>query len=101
MPQIALRLLAQTVTLSVTDQGTEAAVLLLHAGAGPTSLRPLQRGLANYRTVLPIHPGFDETPRPLWCRRVADLTLIYLALIEQLGLTDVTVVGNSMGGWVA
>jgi pimeloyl-ACP methyl ester carboxylesterase len=101
MLQSVLPLLADTVSLSVMQQGTGSGVLLLHAGAGPTSIRPLQRELRDCRTVLPIHPGFDGTPRPLWCRRVTDLTLIYLALIQDLGLTDVTVIGNSMGGWIA
>ena len=32
---------------------------------------------------------------------MAGLAEAYAALLDELGLTDVTVVGNSMGGWIA
>jgi pimeloyl-ACP methyl ester carboxylesterase len=99
--QTTTELLAGSLSLSVIDEGDGEPVLLLHAGAGPTSMRSLQRAMPDSRTLLPVHPGFDGTPRPGWCRRIADLTLIYLSLIERLGLSNLTVIGNSMGGWVA
>ena len=40
-------------------------------------------------------------PRPEWFRRVDDLVLAYLALLEHLDLGEVVVVGNSIGGWIA
>ena len=32
---------------------------------------------------------------------VRDLAAAYIALLDELDLTDVTVIGNSFGGWVA
>jgi pimeloyl-ACP methyl ester carboxylesterase len=96
-----VKLLADSLTLSLIEEGKGPAVLLLHPGAGPTAMRPLVRALSGSRVLLPTHPGFDGTPCPMWCRRIADLATIYLALIERLELGPVTVVGNSMGGWIA
>jgi pimeloyl-ACP methyl ester carboxylesterase len=50
--------------------------------------------------VTPIHPGFGGTPRPLGLATVRGLTALYLALLDELDLTDVTVIGNSIGGWI-
>lgn len=92
------------VGLTVEDTGAGAAFLLLHGGAGPTSMRSFGARLvdeAGARVVLPTHPGFDLTPRPESLRTVRDLAGAYDALLDALDLHDVTVIGNSMGGWIA
>ncbi len=97
-----LVLLAGTLPLAVDEQGSGRPYLLLHGGAGPGLMAGLAAGLApTGRAVLPTHPGFAGQPRPEWFRRVDDLVLGYLALLEQLDLHDVVVVGNSVGGWLA
>ena len=96
------RLLAETLPLAFTDTGSGPALLLLHGGAGPSSMAGLADILAGtHRIVTPIHPGFDEEPRPGWFRTIGDLAIAYLALIERLALDDVVLVGNSAGGWIA
>ncbi|GAA1883523.1 alpha/beta fold hydrolase [Lapillicoccus jejuensis] len=92
------------VPLRVADRGSGRPVLLLHGGAGPTSVAPLAEALtASYpvRVVTPVHPGFDGTPRPEGVGSVGDLADAYVALLDVLGLEGVTVVGSSLGGWVA
>ena len=97
-----LSLLAETLPLQVDDAGEGRPYLLLHGGAGPGSMAGLAGALANSgRSILPTHPGFNAQPRPEWFHRTDDLVIAYLALIEQLGLQDVVVVGNSFGGWLA
>jgi len=97
-----LSLLAETLPLSVDDAGKGRPFLLLHGGAGPGSLAGLAGALAvSGRSILPTHPGFNAQPRPGWFHRVDDLVLAYLSLIEQLGLQDLVVIGNSFGGWLA
>ncbi|MCO5999541.1 alpha/beta fold hydrolase [Actinoallomurus rhizosphaericola] len=77
-------------------------VLLLHGGAGPRSVAGLAAALSERTYVVtPTHPGFDGTPRVPWLDSAADLADAYLDLLEELGLETVTVIGNSMGGWVA
>jgi pimeloyl-ACP methyl ester carboxylesterase len=92
------------VPLTVSERGAGRPLLLLHGGAGPASVAGLAGLLAErqgFRVLTPVHPGFDGTPRPDGLdsmRRLADL---YRELLGHLGLTGVTVVGSSIGGWVA
>jgi len=79
-----------------------AGVLLLHSGAGPRTMAGLAAALSEHAYVVtPVHPGFDGTPRVPWLDSVADLADAYLDLLAELGLTEVLVIGNSVGGWVA
>jgi pimeloyl-ACP methyl ester carboxylesterase len=97
-----LSLLAETLPLQVDDAGEGRPFLLLHGGAGPGSMAGLAGALSNSgRSILPTHPGFNAQPRPDWFRHTDDLVIAYLALIELLDLSNVVVVGNSFGGWLA
>lgn len=78
--------------------------LLLHGGGGPATMQGLATRLSE-RThapvLLPTHPGFGGTPRPGNLRTVKDLAGFYVDLLDTRELADVTVVGNSFGGWLA
>lgn len=77
-------------------------VLLLHGGAGPRSVAGLAGALSEHAYVaVPVHPGFDGTPRVPWLDSVADLADVYLDLLAELRLDEVMVIGNSIGGWIA
>jgi pimeloyl-ACP methyl ester carboxylesterase len=90
------------VELSYADRGRGAPVLLLHGGAGPALVSSLAERLSSdHRVIVPTHPGFLGTPRPTWLDRVDDLAFLYADLIDALELTNVLVVGNSLGGWIA
>ena len=92
------------IDLSVTMCGDGDPFLLLHGGAGPQSMGPFADLLAEAGTahvITPVHPGFGGTPRSDSVNTVRDLAAVYLALLDHLGLTDVTVIGNSLGGWIA
>jgi pimeloyl-ACP methyl ester carboxylesterase len=83
-------------------QAPRAGVLLLHSGAGPRSVAGLAAALSEHAyVVVPTHPGFDGTPRVPWLDSAADLADAYLDLLEELGLDEVMVIGNSIGGWIA
>ena len=90
------------VPVQFDDQGEGPVVLLLHGGGGPLTVQPFaDRLAATARVVTPTHPGFAGTPRPESLHTIAALAQLYAALLEDLDLTDVTVVGNSIGGWIA
>lgn len=92
------------VPITVTQRGDGRPVLLLHGGAGPQSVTDFADTLsqaARVRVLTPIHPGFGGTPRPEALHSVAGLAALYLTLLDKLDLTDVTIIGNSVGGWVA
>jgi pimeloyl-ACP methyl ester carboxylesterase len=92
------------VELTLEERGNGQPFLLLHGGAGPQSVAAFAQLLAEegHNLVLtPIHPGFGGTPRPERLNRVAGLAVLYSTLLDNLGLNDVTVIGNSVGGWIA
>jgi pimeloyl-ACP methyl ester carboxylesterase len=92
------------VDLTVDEQGEGRPFLLLHGGGGPDTVAgfgALLAGSRPARVITPTHPGFGGTPRPEALHTVAGLAGLYVALLDQLGLDDVTVVGNSIGGWIA
>jgi pimeloyl-ACP methyl ester carboxylesterase len=92
------------VPVSYGDRGTGHPFLLLHGGAGPQSVTGFADRLGEAgpaRVVTPVHPGFAGTPRPAGLNSIAGLARLYVSLLDGLGLDGVTVVGNSVGGWIA
>jgi pimeloyl-ACP methyl ester carboxylesterase len=92
------------VPVTVTERGHGRPVLLLHGGAGPDSVAGLADLLAArlpVRVLTPVNPGFGGTPRPVALDSVRKLGDVYGRLLGQLGLTGVTVIGSSIGGWIA
>jgi len=92
------------VDVSIDDRGVGRPVLLLHGGGGPQSVAgfaALLSGAEPARVITPTHPGFGGTPRPDALHSTAGLAALYAALLAELDLRDVTVVGNSIGGWIA
>jgi pimeloyl-ACP methyl ester carboxylesterase len=93
-----------TVELSLTERGDGHPFLLLHGGGGPLTVNAFGDLLAAERparVVIPTHPGFGGTPRPDSLESVPGLAALYISLLATLGLEGVTVIGNSIGGWIA
>ncbi len=85
-----------------TDAGHGHPYLLLHGGGGPLTVAGFAALLAGHgRVITPTHPGFGGTDRPAGMDSPAALAAAYVELLEALEMTDVCVVGNSLGGWVA
>ena len=72
-------------------------VLLLHGGGGPATMAPIAAHLDG--ALLPTHPGWNGTPLGD-VSRPADIAAGYLELLRSQGLTDVLVIGSSLGGWI-
>jgi pimeloyl-ACP methyl ester carboxylesterase/mannose-6-phosphate isomerase-like protein (cupin superfamily) len=92
------------VPVTVTEHGAGRPFLLLHGGAGPQSVDAFAGLLASEepaRVLVPTHPGFGGTPRPDGLDSIGSLARLYTRMLDELGLTGVTVVGNSIGGWIA
>jgi pimeloyl-ACP methyl ester carboxylesterase len=93
-----------SVEVTVEQQGSGRPFLVLHGGAGPQSVAAFAKMVAEEagnRVLMPTHPGFGGTPRPEVLHSVAGLAALYRDLLDVLGLEDVTVIGNSVGGWIA
>jgi pimeloyl-ACP methyl ester carboxylesterase len=92
------------IELTVATGGTGRPVLLLHGGAGPPSVAGFAQLLVDRhpaQVYTPTHPGFGGTPRPDWLTTIPRLAEVYARLLDQLDLDGVTMVGNSVGGWIA
>lgn len=82
--------------------GRGRPLLVLHpefaAGLWPPYLDALA---AQFHVVAPDHPGFGTSARPDWLDGVDDLVLHYVDLLDAMALERVSVVGTSLGGWIA
>lgn len=96
----------ETVGVSFREVGDGRPVLLLHGGGGPSTVNSFAEQFAadtgsSARLITPVHPGFDGTERPDGLDSVKGLAEVYVRLLDEFDLYGVTVVGNSIGGWIA
>ncbi|MFD7306794.1 alpha/beta fold hydrolase [Promicromonospora sp. NPDC059942] len=90
--------------ITLDDRDHTQPYLLLHGGGGPATMTGFAALLAqrtHSRVLTPTHPGFAGTPRVPGVDSTRTLAAAYVALLDELGLGDVTVIGNSFGGWLA
>jgi pimeloyl-ACP methyl ester carboxylesterase len=93
-----------TITFQDRSSDADRPFLLLHGGGGPATMSGFADLLSERtgrRVLLPTHPGFAGTEKPETLDGVAALARAYMALLDELDLREVTVVGNSFGGWLA
>lgn len=91
-------------TITVEDRDHTRPFLLLHGGGGPATMTGFADLLAqrtHSRVLTPTHPGFAGTPRVPGVDSTRALAAAYVGMLDELGLSDVTVLGNSFGGWLA
>jgi pimeloyl-ACP methyl ester carboxylesterase len=92
------------IEITVDDRDRTRPFLLLHGGGGVATMARFADLLAertHSRVLLPTHPGFGGTARPTSLATTRNLAAAYVALLDELDLSDVTVLGNSFGGWLA
>ena len=90
--------------ITLADRDRTRPFLLLHGGGGVATMTGFADLLAertHSRVLLPTHPGFGGTERSPSLATTKDLAATYVALLDELDVFDVTVIGNSFGGWVA
>lgn len=90
-------------TVRVADRGAGAPVMLLHGGAGPSSVNGLAELLAarGRRVLTPTIPGFDGTTGAELIGDVPGIARVLRQMLGELGVHDVLVAGNSLGGWIS
>src|SRR5690349_381945 len=82
------------VEVTLQDRDRTRPFLLLHGGGGVATMADFADLLAertHSRVLLPTHPGFGGTQKAAGLTGVTELAQAYVALLEQLDLTDVTV----------
>jgi pimeloyl-ACP methyl ester carboxylesterase len=81
--------------------GSGSPVLLLHDAITNPGWTDLHRALAQRYTVYaPSHAGYDKSDRG-FVSNITDLAHYYLGLMRSQRLDRVSLIGISMGGWVA
>jgi pimeloyl-ACP methyl ester carboxylesterase len=82
--------------------GTGAPLLFLHGANGAPVVMPFMEKLAQrFDVLVPEHPGYGKSDEPEWLENIHDLAYFYLDFLKALSLSNVTLVGTSMGGWIA
>ena len=77
-------------------------LLFLHGASGAPVVMPFMEKLAQrFDVLVPEHPGYGKSDEPEWLENIHDMAYFYLDFIQQLGLKNLTLVGSSMGGWMA
>lgn len=88
--------------IELTERGAGPALLFLHAENG---IEPAAAAIAELaksaRVIAPTHPGFGRSELGNGMRSVDDLSYFYLDVLDQLDLRELTVVGVSLGAWIA
>jgi len=88
--------------IDMIERGAGRPLLFLHAENGiepaAAAIEALAKGA---RVIAPTHPGFGRSELPKGMRTVDDLSYFYLDFLDQLDLSDVTLVGVSFGAWLA
>lgn len=82
--------------------GSGPPLLLLHGmGGGEWPEEMLTPLAARFELFIPDHPGFGASETPSWLRHMDDLAYFYLSYLRRLSRTPVTILGHSLGGWIA
>lgn len=88
--------------IELERRGKGKPLLLLASEEALESEAPFVDELARkFEVIIPSAPGYGRSNRPDWITNMDDIAYIYLDLIEKLDLKKVTVMGFSLGGWIA
>lgn len=82
--------------------GSGEPLVFLHGASGAPALLPFMETLARrFDVLVPEHPGYGLSDEPEWLDTIHDAAYFYLDFLKHLGLRKATVIGSSMGGWIA
>ncbi len=97
----------QTITVegckvAVQRGGSGAPMLYLHGAGVVNAVQPFMELLGeHFDLIVPQHPGYGESEMPDWLESMADMAFFYQSFIQHLGLSDIHLVGTSIGGRMA
>jgi len=88
--------------VNVLDVGSGPVVLLLHglSGCWQNWLENIPELARDHRVIAVDLPGFGASPMPPETISIPGYARMLAALLDELGVDEVSIVGNSMGGFV-
>jgi pimeloyl-ACP methyl ester carboxylesterase len=89
--------------VNVIDMGEGPAIVFVHglSGSWPNWLEQLPVFAQDHRVIAMDLPGFGHSPMPQGRITISEYGRTLDSLLETLGVSAATVVGNSMGGFVS
>ena len=82
--------------------GAGEPLLFLHGASGAPVILPFMEKLARrFDVLVPEHPGYGQSDEPEWLENIHDMAYFYLDFLKALDLRKTTIIGSSMGGWIA
>lgn len=89
--------------VNVIDMGEGPAIVFIHglSGSWPNWLEQLPVFASEHRVIAMDLPGFGHSPMPVDTITISGYARILDELLQKLGVSAATIVGNSMGGFVA
>jgi pimeloyl-ACP methyl ester carboxylesterase len=88
----------ETVVLSA---GTGDPLVFFHGAGTTTGFDALLSLAERFRLVVPYHPGFGPSADDTTVDDIHDYRRHYLDLLDELGIGEFALAGQSMGGWLA
>jgi pimeloyl-ACP methyl ester carboxylesterase len=89
------------VSTAVQTAGEGEALVFLHGAGTVTGFDSLLPLAERFRLVVPHHPGFGLSGDDPTVSRIEDLARHYLDVFDALGIRELSLVGHSMGGYLA
>ncbi|MDH3239214.1 MAG: alpha/beta hydrolase [Alphaproteobacteria bacterium] len=92
----------QDIELEVERRGSGAPLVLLDDEESLTRESGVVDELAkSFEVIIPEAPGFGKSSRPDWIESMDDISYIMLDYLDQAGIEKATLLGFSLGGWIA
>jgi pimeloyl-ACP methyl ester carboxylesterase len=89
------------VRVTMLTAGRGDPIVFLHGGGTFHGFDFALPWVETHRVMIPYHPGFGESGDDPAISGMHDYVLHYLELFDQLKLRDVSLIGHSLGGWMA
>lgn len=90
------------IRIEVERRGKGAPLMLIYGEEALELEAPwLDELAARHELIIVSPPGFGASERPQWLTNPNDLAFVVLELADKLKLSGCTVLGCSLGGWIA
>src|SRR5438477_2186982 len=95
------RLDVDGIETAVYTAGDGEPVVFFHGAGTVTGFDALLPLADRFRLIVPHHPGYGNSADDPSIDSIYDYVRHYLNLLDELGVGDVSLVGHSMGGYLA